>query len=151
MILYASGRIGLYNIVTSIVGLLILPLSYYTLKLGYPPYTIYFLSFVVSVLVQISSIFIMKYKIGISIGQYIKLVLVPIFVVLVCSVPIPVILRFIIPYETLRIVLVFFSSIVCVLLSSYLLGLTKPERSLCVQFVSNFVNKLRKSNNQIIK
>lgn len=144
MILYASGKIGFYNIVTSIVGLLILPLSYFTLKMGYPPYSVYFLSLAISILVQASSILIMKQKIGLGVGLYMKLVLLPIVAVIASSVPIPFLLRMTIQDETLRIITVSLSSIVCVLLSSYLLGLTKSERFLCVQIARKITSKFHK-------
>ena len=146
MILYASGKIGFYNIATSIVGLLILPLSYLVLSLDYPPHSVYMLSLGISVMVQIVSIWIMRYKIGISVSDYMKHVLLPIFKVVICSIPIPILFSLYISPDVLRFVIVFFFSFISVSLFAYLFGLTKPEKSICHQFVGSFVSKIKKNN-----
>ena len=144
MILYASGRIGLYNVITSIVGLFVLPLSYCVLSLGYPPYSVYVLSLIVSFLVQIVSVWIMSKKIGIYVSQYLKFVVLPISEVSLCSVPVPLILSLYIANDILRFILVFCSSFICVIITTYLLGLTKPERALCYQFIGSIVSNIKK-------
>ena len=148
MMLYASGKIGLYNVITSVVGLLILPLSYYVLSLGYPPYSVYILSLIISVLVQIASVLVMRKKTGISMFQYFSSVVLPIFKVVICAVPVPLFLSLYIISEVPKFILVFIVSILSVSLSAYLLGLTNSEKKLCVQFIGSVMSKFKNKTNE---
>ena len=86
----------------------------------------------------------MNKKIGIYVSQYLKFVVLPISEVSLCSVPVPLILSLYIANDILRFILVFCSSFICVIITTYLLGLTKPERALCYQFIGSIVSNIKK-------
>lgn len=141
MIMYASGKIGLYNVVTSVLGLLVLPLSYFVLKAGYPPYAVYLMSLFISVVVQLASILIMKKKIGVSVRDYCKKVFLPSILVLLCSLPISLIPYSIINESFLRVMIVGLVSLVSVGAIGYYVGLNKGEKELLLSFIGRLIKQ----------
>lgn len=135
MVLYASGKIGLYNVLTSIIGLLVLPISYLALKLGYPPYSVYILSFIISILVQVASVIVMKNIVGVGIKDYVTHVILPSLLVVTLSLPFPLLPYYLMDQSFTRLVVVVIASVLVVGLSLYFVGLNKNERTLLRSFV----------------
>lgn len=143
MIMYASGRISLYNVVTSLIGLTVLPISYYLLKEGYSPHVVYYASLFVSIMVQVSSIIIMKMKIDISILEYFKKVIAPSMLVFICSFPLVLVPYLLIDYSLCRVLIVITASFISVVLCGYFVGLNNSERIL----LSSLLRRLFKLKN----
>lgn len=141
MIMYASGKIGLYNVVTSFLGLFVLPLAYFVLKAGYPPFTVYLMSLFISVVVQLSSVIIMKKLIDVSIRDYFKRVLLPSILILLCSLPIALVPFLVINESLLRVVIVGMVSVVSVGALGYYVGLNNSERELLHSFVGRIIKR----------
>ena len=141
MIMYASGKIGLYNVVTSFLGLFVLPLAYFVLKAGYPPFAVYLMSLFISVVVQLSSVIIMKKLIAVSIRDYFKRVLLPSILILLCSLPIALVPFLVINESLLRVVIVGMVSVVSVGALGYYVGLNNSERELLHSFVGRIIKR----------
>lgn len=141
MIMYASGKIGLYNVITSLLGLMVLPLSYCILQAGNPPYSVYLMSLVISVVVQTASLIIMKYKVGASIKSYLRIVVFPSLLVMLCSLPFPLILFFLMNESLLRVILIVIVSVTFVGFGGYFIGLNNNEKRLLHSLVGRFVVK----------
>ena len=141
MIMYASGKIGFYNLITSFIGLLVLPASYFILKAGYPPYSVYFMSLFVSITVQVASVFVMKKTIKVSIYDYLHGVVFPSFLVLLCSLPIALVPFFVLQKSLIRVIVVGIISIVAVGFIGYFIGLNRGERQLLNSFVDRLIKK----------
>ena len=141
MIMYASGKIGLYNVVTSLVGLLVLPFSYFILKAGYPPSSVYILSLLISIIVQSASIIVMNKVINVSIRDYAIKVILPSFRVLLCSLPVVLIPYLLIRYSIFRVILVVLVSFVVVGTISYYIGMNKNEKQLLCSFVDRIIKR----------
>lgn len=135
MIMYASGKIGLYNVITSVIGLLVLPFSYILLKLGNQPYVVYIFSLIISVFVQIASVIIMKCIVGVRVKDYISYVILPTAIVVVLATPLPVISHYIMEQSLTRLLVVILSSILTVGLSTYFVGLNRSEQNLLISFL----------------
>lgn len=80
MIIYASGDVKKYNIVTSFIGLSVLPIAYGLLYFFNEPVLAFWTSFAISVLIQLSSIIILKSITSFKISSYIKTVIFPLLV-----------------------------------------------------------------------
>ena len=141
MIMYASGKIGLYNVVTSLVGLLVLPFSYFILKAGYPPSSVYILSLLISITVQSASVIVMNKMINVSIRDYAIKVILPSLRVLLCSLPVVLIPYLLIRYSIFRVILVVLVSFVAVGAISYYIGMNKNEKQLLHSFVDRIIKR----------
>lgn len=144
MIMYASGKISLYNIATSLSGILVLPLAYFTLSLSNEPIYAYYSSIIVSVIVQSISVYVMHIKLDVSIRDYLKRIVAPCFFVTLISLPLPVFLHNSIEAPLIRFFVVGLVSVISVPLVTYLVGLNGSERDFVKSFVQNMFIKFHK-------
>lgn len=88
----ATGRIRSFQIVTSLILLLNFPVSYICLAHGAPAYSIYVVYVIVSVMVLLARLYLAGKRINLPLGWYFRKVTLPIFLVLLISLPVPIIL-----------------------------------------------------------
>ena len=138
--LSATGKIRNYQIVVSLVLLLILPASYIALKLGMPPESIFYLNILFNLLSGLTRFGFCKRQIGYSWHQFVQYVLLPLCSVLALSTIIPLAFKFFvfdhnglgkIPVLILLLVISFTS----VVAMSWMIGLSKGERTTISQLV----------------
>lgn len=127
--LMATGNIKWYQIVVGLSLLLIVPVAYLFLKLGYPIETALIISVLFIVLGVMLRIIFCKKQIGLSLRLYGFTVVLPIIIVTVLSVALPVFIHYRLPagWERLVISTVISCTIVAVLI--YTIGLTPVERN----------------------
>lgn len=125
----ATGRVKKYQLVVGGLLLTILPISYITLKLGAPAYSVFVVHFCIECVAQFFRIFMLRKLICISIWQYIKNVYIPSITTVVCSILLPLFVHMQFDEGWQRFVLVGFTCVVSVGLSAFLVGLTKRERT----------------------
>lgn len=136
----ATGNIKKYQIVEGGVLLMIVPISYILLKNGGQPYVVFIVQMIVMYLVQFLRLFLVCYKIKMSKREYINKVVFPIILVTVTSSLLPVCIFMILPDSIFSFIIVVFVSIICVLLTSFFLGLTNNEKV----FVKGKINEFKK-------
>ena len=74
----ATGRIKWYQIIVSLSMLLVLPLSYFALRAGYPPYTIFIITIALTILTAVERLAILKRTIAqFSVSRFIKIAVIP--------------------------------------------------------------------------
>ncbi len=105
-IVHASGKMKLYQLSTSAVSLLSVPLAYMFLKLGAEPEIALLTVFVLSGIAQIVSLFVLKTIISFSIREYLRRVMMPILLVFAATVWIPLLPVMIMEQGWLRLLLV---------------------------------------------
>lgn len=84
-IAYATGRIKKFNIWVSSLNLLIVPIAYVFLKLGFGPASAMVVSLIMTVLVQIVRLFVLKSLLPFSVWEYVRYVVGPTLSVLFLS------------------------------------------------------------------
>lgn len=131
----ATGRIRTYQIVTAGFLLLNLPISYIFLRIGFPPQTTMIISICISVLAQISRVFFAKSMLNMSVREYIKNVILPIFIVTLCSVVIPFLLILLLESSVMNFILIAISACLSVGGCALFLGMTVSERDYLLNFV----------------
>ena len=141
----ATGKISKYQAVTGGLILLNLPISYFFLRLGYPPQITMIISITISVAAQISRILFMKKLLEMSIQKYFSSVIFPAFFVTILAILPPVSIYFGLTSSVTRLCLVIVLSVISSFLAIYLAGLTKSEKKVIKQ---NIQTKLfhRKKN-----
>lgn len=144
MMIYATGKIARYNIITSFLGVLVLPISYIILKVSPNPIIVYCASLLISVIVQIASIKCLQLSASISQREYYKKVILPSVLVVLFTFFIPYIITSFIDPSFLRTVL---NVIVSVILSSiiiYLVGLNQSERQMVRSIFLKLFSRFKK-------
>lgn len=91
---HATGKIKLYQSSVGTVTLLNLPISYFILKMGGSPYSVFYVSIVLAIVTFIMRIFIVKHLAGLSIKSFCKDVLLVCFLVTLLAGAIPVVVHF---------------------------------------------------------
>lgn len=142
MMISASGKIGRFNFWYSIIGISVLPIVYFFLKVGYNPVSVYVISLFLSMVMVFVSVVILKKETGIGIRFYAQKVLLPIFLVVISTFFMPLIIVNLIPAGFLRLLIIIIVSIVIVSFSSYYIGLSKDEQFLLQTYVKRFINKI---------
>ena len=146
MIIYASGKIGWYNVVTSIVGLLVLPLCYVSLIIDVNPILVYIISLLISISVQVVSVFCMKKVVNIGVYDYAKNVITPSCIVVLLTVCVPLLLTIFMQDGFIKLVMVCIVSVLWTLSICYLVGMSNNEKQLVRMYVSNFTKRIRKNH-----
>lgn len=124
----ASGKIKLYQGVVGGLLLLILPISYLFLKMGYPPQITLYVNIVVSIIALFARLKIISPLVNLSIKEYLKNVVLRIIPVVLIAIIFPFIIQYFFHAGLIRLVLVVLSSIISVLVSIFLVGMNKNEQ-----------------------
>lgn len=125
----ATGNVKLYQTVIGGTMLLIVPVSYLFLKLGYNPSVVFFVHLAFCLITFILRLIIVRPMIQLSIREYIKVALWPCFKSGLLAVIIPTVLYMLLPSTLTNGVLVLLSSIIFSIIAVYLLGITHNERA----------------------
>lgn len=138
----ATGVIKIYQIVVSIILLSILPISYILFKHNYPPFYVYIINIVISVLCLFVRVYFVNDIIGLSMRYFILNVIMKAFMIGGLSFTIAYILKlFFQPYGFLStFTFCIFLSFITVCLV-FFLGLKKKERKMVYTYSNKFFTK----------
>lgn len=144
----ATGKVKHFYLASSSIKALIIVFSYFALRLGYPPESVFIIQLVVISFVLFVKVFIVKSKIQISMREYILHLILPLIIVTSVSSTIPVLLHYCTMQQAaiIRLIIVLLGSVFSVLVSTFLLGLNNSERAVIKSHVINFRNKLTKKH-----
>lgn len=130
-IAYATGKIKKFTIWVSTLNLMIVPIGYLFLKLGYDPESVMIINLLMAILVQIVRLFVLKRLIDLSLQKYFVEVILPTMAVFVLSPILPLGLKIMIDNDTFFVcLLTCFISVVSVTILTWIVGLNKNEKSL---------------------
>lgn len=126
----AKGQIKWYQIVTGGITVFTLPVSYLFLRNGYAPETVFYVSIILALIAQISRILFMKKLLQMSIVLYLKNVLIPMLFVSISASIIPIVLYLILDNTIYAGIFVVCVSLITILISGVVFGLTSEERGI---------------------
>ncbi len=138
MVAHATGDIKNYQIIISAINLLVIPASYLILRLGYEPFYILAFQILLNVAVFIYRLFYTRSKLGFSIRDYLKKVVLKCVGLSIIIIPIPLIMSF---YATSiwHNILVILSSVLITGCVFFWLGLDKGTRTDIKDYLYNRV------------
>ena len=137
----ANGNIKKYQIIVGSILLLIIPIAYVALKLGYQPESVFVVHLAIVLLAQCARLMIIRGMISLAVKEYVKKVIFRIVVVLCFSPIIPILLHFYLSDSFLNMLIVCLISCVSVSVCIYLFGLSKGERYKINDKIINFIHK----------
>lgn len=129
-VVHATGKMRKYQLVGSCINLSSIPFAYYSLKFGYDPNSVFWISLLFTIVMQTASLFILRNLIKFSLREYAKQVLKPFVLVVLVSFMIPVIPHYYMNSGFLRFGIVFLLALSISSITVYWLGLDKKEKTL---------------------
>ena len=140
----ATGKIKNYQLSEGGLLILILPVSWVFLELGYEPGSFFIVQFFFFIVTQVARVFLVCHYINMSYRYYLKKIIYPISIVSVISVFIPLFLHFTLVNTVTNMILTCIISFVYVLTISYCLGLDASEKLQVNYLLKKLVFKLVK-------
>lgn len=140
----ASGKIKLYQGVVGGLLMLILPISYLFLKLGFPPEVTLYISIIMSIISFFARLKIVSKLVNLSIKGYIKNVILPIIPVILVSTLIPIGIKHFLTENFIHFLIITFISIICIIITIYFFALKKDEKDFLKKKVVQIILKLKK-------
>ena len=127
-IAHATGNIKKFSLLTSTVNLLIVPVAYLFLKLGFGPTSAMVVSLVITIFVQIIRLIVVSEITVLRVKDYCMNVVLPVTLYSLLSVAGPVLVMITMPVGWVRFVIMLFASVVSSLGFAWLVGLNSSER-----------------------
>lgn len=125
----ATGDIKKYQIIVGSIALLTIPIAYMFLKLGFAAESTMVVAIVIAIIALIVRLIIIKPIIGISLYDFSKTVLLPIFLVTLVSAVLPILTYKLLSQQTLlSFFIVCATSVMSVALSALFVGCSAAER-----------------------
>lgn len=141
----ATGKVKRYQVVCGSILLMILPISYVVLKLGFPAYSVFFVHFIIEIITQVARMIMLRPIIGIYIREYVKFIYMPVILVVFLSLLIPISVYLNMEATTLRFFVVCPICILSVSFVVYVFGLSGNERDFVRAKLSGFYYKFIRS------
>ena len=139
----ATGKIKKYQIVVGTVLLMIVPVSYVTLKLGGSPQSVFYVHILLAMVAFCCRLYLVRQYMDIPIFHFIKSVLSRMLLVAVFSSLTLSILRLLVEESLTRLIISCIVSTLSVLLAIYIIGLTAQEKIIAKRKVIDIINKYR--------
>ena len=139
----ATGKIKIYQSVIGSILLMILPVSYVTLKLGGQPESVFVVQIIIFAVAQIIRIVIIRPMIHLSLREYFTKAVIPILTVTLVSVVIPVIIYVFLDSGICRFFVICIVSLLSVGFAILFLGLNHSERKFLYGKIHAIANKNR--------
>ena len=136
----ATGKIKKYHIIVGGILILILPISYVCLALGFQPYCVFIVHIIFCTIALVARLRIIKSLIGFPVLDFLHKVIVPIGKVVVFSVILPLVLSFQIYDSVLRFFIIVVACLFSGASSIFLFGLTNNERKRILRRIFHKLN-----------
>ncbi len=137
----ATGKIKVYQSVVGSLLILILPISYFYLKLGYSPEVTLYINIVISIIVLFFRLYIVWKLLDFPVLSFIKEIILKNMLIIPLSLAVPLILRISMNDSILRLITVILFSVIWDALLIYLIGLNQSEKSLVMRGVQKIIKR----------
>jgi O-antigen/teichoic acid export membrane protein len=138
----ATGRIKVYQLVSSTIFVLNFPLSWVMLMTGAPVYSIFIIAICLTSVALIARLLVLKSLIALPMLKFFREVLAPLSIIAVLSAVLPTIVSMMMSESFVRLCLVTVVSILSLCCCVYFIGLNTMERKKVRSLVVNRVLKL---------
>lgn len=137
----ATGKVKRYELIVSVLMLTIVPIAYIVLKMGGLPWTVFIVYLAIVVLSFVAILYIVLPMIKLSIGDYFKHAILPCAIVLILSVPTPVVLKLLSGNSLFFSFVTIAITIICTSAFSFLFGLDKDLKNFIINKVRGITGR----------
>jgi len=134
---HAIGKLGVGNVIGGTLMVLALPISYFLIKIGLPPYWAFITILITNTLQQITTWVIIHSYVHYSYWDLLKKTYFPIIIVTALAIPIPLFIRMSLQEGWLRLIVLFLCSESVLALLVFFIAMTKGERTKVLSFARN--------------
>lgn len=138
-VIHASGKMMVYQTVTSFISILCIPASYFCLKNGLSPESALLMVLLWTSLAQVAALFILKNIVEYSIIEYVRKVIIPIILVIVITFWPSLLIRSFMKEGIIRLAIVGAVSVIVVVLGIFFIALNKSEKNLITIFLAKII------------
>jgi O-antigen/teichoic acid export membrane protein len=139
--IFAVGNIKKFQIISSILTILPLPISYYFYSLGYEVYTIYIVNIIYTIINFMLILFFSKILTEFQVFDYLSKVVFRVVLTFIIVFSMATLFHYIFQMYSYRWVVTFFISSVSFILASYFIALNKEEKNYIVSFIKKKLQK----------
>jgi O-antigen/teichoic acid export membrane protein len=143
---HALGKLKMPSLVGGTIYYLIIIVSYYFLKTGYPPESVFVITIVVKTIVQFTELILLKRFIKYSIRAYFREVIWSGSLVVLISGTIPYLLTTVLDPGFIRFLVVGFTCVITIVTMVYFIGLDHEVRDLVIRKIKTTIQKLKRKN-----
>lgn len=143
-VVHASGKMRNYQVSTSLVALLSLPVCYLVLRYGASPELAMCISFLFIALSQIVALLVLRTIVSFKLRYYLEQVILPVVKVAIVCIWMPVILHIYVQEGFLRFASIIVASEICVIPAAYYLALNNTEKTLIKELLLKLMKKKTK-------
>lgn len=140
-VIHASGIMKKYQLWSAAIIAGVLPFSYITLKMGYPPTSVYWVNLVFCVILFIVCLKLLQGIFPFSTSEYMKEVILPCILVATMVVVVLFVAKNFFHEGWLRLLLICILSTIATLAGSYCLALNKQEKSMIQSMILRKIKK----------
>lgn len=147
--LSATGKIRVYQIVVSSIIILILPVGYLALRMGYDAPVVFYISIMFTLISGFVRFLFCRKQIGYSLKILTTSVLLPISGFLMLSLPVPIILKLKVMQssDVTSFIALCIVSLFITLVASWMVGMNRHERVMAISMIQKKL-KLKRKNGQ---
>lgn len=141
--LSATGRIRTYQIITSLVICLIIPISYFLLNAGYNVLMVFYAMIFLSLCTGCIRFYFCRKLIGFSTQKLFKQTLFPLTKMIIVAIPIPLLLKILLneTNQTIKFLEISSTAIICIGISSWLFAITSTEKVTITGLIKQKIQK----------
>ncbi len=140
----ATGNVKKFEIAIGVILLLILPVSYFCLRLGCPAYSVFVIQIVFVFIAYLARLILIKSMISLPLKTYFVEVVIKIFLVFIFSVPLPIMLKTMLPNNFISFITICLFSILSVATVVYSIGLNGMEKNFIKEKLFSIIKKIKK-------
>jgi len=138
-VFHAIGELKLVNLTVGTILCSVLPISYFLLKAGYPPESVFIAMIGVLFIAEIASIIVLKKYINYNIRKYIMNVYGKCLLVTIISLPLPLIVNQAMDDGIIRFIIVCVTSTLSICVTIYYLGINEEYRKKIHLFIKEYI------------
>lgn len=139
LVVHATGKMRLYQLSTGFFSLLLVVISIILLKIGLLPESVFVATFVITVINQLASLYILRSLVSFSLKEYIKDVVLPCLLVTILAIGPTLLLKVFVKDTWISFIIVVLFGVIISMLASYLVGMNRSEKKMAMQFVNKFI------------
>lgn len=140
-VVHAVGNLKVFQIITSVIIVSIIPFSYLAFKLGGNPNMIYWVTIIVVIVNQMACLIVLRRLFDYSYVDYIKMSIIPCVLVSITTPLLPIFITHIMVSSFVRFTIVTLSSVLMSLVMSYVFGITPKEKEYLKSMINNGIAK----------
>lgn len=140
-VVWAGGNIKPYQIITSLINILLLPICFIALKLGLDSPSVFYVTIGISVINQTAALLITKKNFSFKIRDYLAKVLKPCFISLILLPILPFVIRYLMSESILRVIVIVIIELLVAAPVFYYIIADEAERI----YILNIINKGKKA------